>query len=167
MRAEDVARVVGSDLSVSDKIRTLAAAGLPRADIARALGKRYQHVRNVLEADRTREAGPPGAQGVAETSRPFDGPQVSQDVEDRGGGAYRLAVRPDGSVVLPPAVRSAFGLHGAGAVMARLEGNEFKLISTATAWRRIDQVMAPYKWKEGPLASDALIAERRAEAERE
>ncbi|HEY5007143.1 MAG TPA: hypothetical protein VII42_04010, partial [Caulobacteraceae bacterium] len=34
--------------TVSDKIRALDAAGAPRAEIARFLGKRYQHVRNVL-----------------------------------------------------------------------------------------------------------------------
>ena len=37
--------------TVADKIRALSAAGVPRADIARFLGKRYQHVRNVLEGD--------------------------------------------------------------------------------------------------------------------
>ncbi len=37
-----------ADLSVSDKIRALDALGVPRAEIARLLGKRYQHVRNVL-----------------------------------------------------------------------------------------------------------------------
>ena len=37
--------------TVADKIRALAGAGVARADIARFLGKRYQHVRNVLEGD--------------------------------------------------------------------------------------------------------------------
>ena len=158
--------IVTSQDTVSAKIRALDAAGIPRAEIARLLGKRYQHVRNVLEGDKLR-GDPSPAHGVAETSRPFEGTYVSREVEDRGGGAYRLAVRPDGSVMLPEAVRAAFGLSGAGAVLARLEGDEFKLISTATAWRRIDELMAPYKWKGGPMASDELIAERRAEAERE
>jgi hypothetical protein len=39
-----------STLSISDKIRELAQLGIPRAVIARRLGKRYQHVRNVLTA---------------------------------------------------------------------------------------------------------------------
>lgn len=43
-------------LSVSDKIRTLARMGVPRAEIARILGKRYQHVRNVLIAEAKRAA---------------------------------------------------------------------------------------------------------------
>ena len=168
METDEVARLVAASITVSDKIRTFDAAGYSRAEIARLLGKRYQHIRNVLEGDKLRatsERVP--AHGVAETSRPFDGAQAPRDFEDRGGGAYRLAVRIDGSVVLPEAVRLAFGLRGVGAVMARLEGDEFKLVSTATAWRRIDERMAPYKWKGGRMASDDLIAERRVEAERE
>ena len=45
-----------SSLNISQKIRALAAIDVSRADIARALGKRYQHVRNVL-VDEERKAG--------------------------------------------------------------------------------------------------------------
>jgi hypothetical protein len=47
------ARYVVADqaLSVSDKIRELDAMGISRAKVAKLLGKRYQHVRNVLDAD--------------------------------------------------------------------------------------------------------------------
>jgi hypothetical protein len=167
MNTSNVAHIVGSNMTVSDKIRALNAEGCSRADIARILGKRYQHVRNVLEADRlAREA--PRSTGVSETGAPYSpASQPDRDVQDRGRGAYRLVVRDDGSIVLPPAVREAFGIQGRGAVMARLEGDEFKLISTATAWRRIDEIMEPYRWRGGPMASEELIAERRAEAARE
>ncbi len=47
--------VVNAPLTVSDKIRKLDDAGYPRAEIARLLNKRYQHVRNVLEGDRLRQ----------------------------------------------------------------------------------------------------------------
>lgn len=43
-------------LNVSDKIRELDQMGISRAQIARLLNKRYQHVRNVLVADK-RKAG--------------------------------------------------------------------------------------------------------------
>ena len=157
--------IVTSQDTVSAKIRALDAAGIPRAEIARLLGKRYQHVRNVLEGDKLRGGSSP-ASGVAETSRPLEGAYAPRDVEDRGGGAYRLVVRPDGSVMLPEAVRAAFAVTDGGAVMARLEGDEFKLISTATAWRRIDELMAPYR-QPGVSWVDELIAERRREAARE
>jgi bifunctional DNA-binding transcriptional regulator/antitoxin component of YhaV-PrlF toxin-antitoxin module len=108
---------------------------------------------------------------VAEPARPYRGPPrayLERDVEDRGDGRYRLVVREDGSVMLPAEVREAFGIEGRGVVLAQLDGEEFKLHSTATAWRRLDELMAPYRWKEGqPLASEELIAERRTEAARE
>lgn len=167
MDPHSIAGIVASDMTVSDKIRALAAGGAPRAEIARLLGKRYQHVRNVLEGDRVgREAAAP-AYGVAEEGRRFLGAPLERDVEDRGGGAYRLVVRDDGSVVLPPAVRAAFGIQGRGVVLARLDGDEFKLHSTGTAQRRIDALMEPYRWTGGPTASDELIAERRTEAARD
>ncbi len=38
--------------NVSDQIRFLNKEGFARADIARILQKRYQHIRNVLEQDK-------------------------------------------------------------------------------------------------------------------
>ena len=160
-----VAGIVGSDMTDSDKIRALNAEGCPRADIARALGKRYQHVRNVLEADKLSRAQAPG--GVAERSSGFRGPrQLEREVEDRGGGAYRLVVRDGGSVVLPPAVCEAFGLRGGGVVLARLEGDEFKLHSAETGLRRARALLAPYM-RAGVSWADGLIADRREEQARD
>lgn len=42
--------------TVSAKIRQMAKDGYKRADIARSLGKKYQHVRNVLETPLKRQA---------------------------------------------------------------------------------------------------------------
>lgn len=157
-------RVAASDASVSDRIRILDAAGYPRAEIARLIGRRYQHVRNVLEGDKLRRTTVAGVAtgGVGETGRRFEGACAVPEIEDRGGGAYRLSVREDGSVVLPPAVRAAFGLTGPGSVMARLDGEEFKVIGAATALRRVQERLKPYRRTERPLASDELIAERRS-----
>jgi len=48
----EVAKIVSDPkLNVSDRIRALNDLGVPRAEIARLLGKRYQHVRNVLVAE--------------------------------------------------------------------------------------------------------------------
>lgn len=43
--------VSDEELNVSEKIRALGNLGVPRAEIAKLLGKRYQHVRNVLVAN--------------------------------------------------------------------------------------------------------------------
>ena len=79
-----VGRVLASDATKADKIRRLDELGMSRADIARAIGVRYQYVRNVLVDDERRrtalaqekasgqpraapaQAGPPG--GVREAS---------------------------------------------------------------------------------------------------
>lgn len=44
----DVPKLTKGLTTVSSKIRALDAAGMTRSEIAKALGKRYQHVRNVL-----------------------------------------------------------------------------------------------------------------------
>jgi bifunctional DNA-binding transcriptional regulator/antitoxin component of YhaV-PrlF toxin-antitoxin module len=185
MDSSNVARIVGSDMTVSDKIRALDKAGYPRAEIARVLGKRYQHIRNVLEADKLHRVRPaaqanraePEA-GLEEAPRAFGGRRQSNiaveglertsdhDVEDRGDGAFRLVLRDDGSVMLPQSVRAAFGLSPGKALMARLDGDEFKLFNAATAMRRIQEMLRPYM-KDGESWADSLIADRRREAARE
>ena len=46
---KDIQTKLDSLDNTSQKIRYLNSVGVPRADIARILNKRYQHVRNVLE----------------------------------------------------------------------------------------------------------------------
>lgn len=169
--AEDAARIVASQATVSDKIRALNAAGYPRAEIARLLGKRYQHVRNVLEGDKV---GRPAQQppGVAEEpavferddERPARQPSAPRpEFVDRGRGIFRLSIRPDGSVLLPPSVLEALELKGGSGVIARLEGDTLILDGAKETLRKIRELIPP--WQPGEsLASDELIAERRREA---
>lgn len=171
--AEDAARIVASQATVSDKIRALNTAGYPRAEIARLLGKRYQHVRNVLEDDKVGRAAL-AAIGVAEEPAVFErdderpGRRPSSapprpEFEDRGKGIFRLSVRPDGSVLLPPAVLEALALKGGSGVIARLEGDTFILDGAEETLRKFRELIPP--WQPGePLWSDELIAERRREA---
>lgn len=165
MDSSEVARIVGSGMTVSDKIRALDVAGCSRAEIARLLGKRYQHVRNVLEADKVRGGGAP-LTGVSEEGAAFTRAGMDEAVERRGPGLFRLAVGRDGTVVLPREVCEAFGLAGGGGVIARLEGDELRLISPTASLRRAQEVLKPYM-REGVSWADQLIAERRREVERE
>ena len=177
MDTDHTARIAASSMTVSDKIRALAAAGHPRADIARALGKRYQHVRNVLEADlqgasRSTVAPMPEVvalmAGVEEPSRAFvsRGPHSPDEVEDRGDGVFRLAVRADGSVMMPVAVLEALGAAPGSALIAQLRDDEFSLINGLTALRRAQEMLRP-SMTEGVSWADALIADRRRDAARE
>ena len=104
--------IVAPLTTVADKIRALAAEGVPRADIARFLGKRYQHVRNVLEDDAQSTAEPNGASGyvlgkadlsgVREGPRPFERDDDDEAyVERRGKSVFWLEVKPDGSLPMP------------------------------------------------------------------
>jgi len=172
-QTDDVARLVASAATVSDKIRALDAMGFPRAEIARLLGKRYQHVRNVLEGDK---AGRPATQmtGVAEEPAVFerDAGRLARrsataapraEFQDRGRGIFRLSVRPDGSVLLPPSVLEALALKAGGGVIARLEGGTFIFDGASETLRKIRELIPPWQPGEQP-ASDELIAERRREA---
>src|SRR5580658_11186092 len=101
-----MAKIVEPYATTSDRIRALAAAGAPRAEIARFLGKRYQHVRNVLEGDAQSGGGyvlgKADLSGVREDPRPFEArPEEADWVDRRSPGVYWLRPRPDGSLVLP------------------------------------------------------------------
>jgi hypothetical protein len=165
-----MAQIVGPYATVSDRIRALDAAGAPRAEIAKFLGKRYQHVRNVLEGDKQRGGytlGHADLSGVREQGAPFERPaDDSAFIQPRGEGAYRLVVRPDGSILLPKEILTAFDAEGGGVVMAKLDGDTFGLISARTAMDRIHEAMQPLI-RPGVSVADEFIAERRAEAARE
>lgn len=150
-------RVVASDATVSDKIRALDAAGYPRAEIARLLGKRYQHVRNVLEADklqasrRAQDNGSTAGGGVEDAGRTFE-------------RTYRLDVNREGWVYLPPEVRAVVG-GGNGVLIADLLEDRLVILSGRAAARRVQERLQPYMG--GASLVDELIAERRAENARD
>ena len=150
--------VIQSTATVSDKIRALDAAGHPRAEIAKLLGKRYQHVRNVLEADRTR---------LLRTSQPPAVTAVAQaEPIAPVGGVYRLVVREDGSVLLPPEVLERLEVKRGEPAMGELNGESFNLVGWRTSVRRA-QAWARSFIPEGVSLVDELLADRRREVERE
>jgi hypothetical protein len=162
-----MAEIVRPYSTVSDRIRALDAAGVARADIARFLERRYQHVRNVLEGDKQKGGyvlGHADLSGVQDQGEAFGGPvDEAQFVQARSNGLYRLVVRPDGSILLPKAVREAFDVEGGGVVMAQLEGEEFTVISTDTALRQAQALVRKYIPAGQDLAA-SLIEDRRREA---
>jgi hypothetical protein len=161
MDSSNVARIVGSDMTVSDKIRALNEAGYPRADIARVLGKRYQHVRNVLEADKLHPVRPaaPSANaqprpGVEETQRAF-------------GGVHRLNVEAGGLVRLPADVQAVLGARPGGVLIGELQDDRFVILSGRAAAMRARDIVMRNSLDPSRILSEELIAERRAEAARE
>jgi bifunctional DNA-binding transcriptional regulator/antitoxin component of YhaV-PrlF toxin-antitoxin module len=152
----EVERLVAGQKTVAGKIRTLAAAGYPRAEIARMLGKRYQHVRNVLEEPKAAtinvHQAPPG---LAEAdTKPF---------QHAIPHTYWLDVGANGSVVLPPEVLEALGARPGGLVIADLGEESFTLVSGITGIRLMKARLAqPPSFDK--LASEELIEDRRREA---
>jgi hypothetical protein len=147
--------IVNSQDTVSDKIRALDAAGIPRAEIARLLGKRYQHVRNVLEGDKVGQAAASAAvsRGVEEAAQSF-------------GDVHRLPIAADGSVRFPPEVLAVIGGRPGGVMIAELEADRLIILSPEASMRKIQAMLAPFA-DPSRLASEELIAERREEARRE
>ena len=153
--------------TTSAKIRALAEMKFKRADIARFLGIRYQHVRNVLNQPLAgRLAG-----GIAEAAAPFESnPHAPESRNAEGDDAirvYRFDVDMDGRIKLPPTALRELGVAPGRMISARFEDGELRLMSIEAARRFVQKLAAPYiKEGEGNW-SDEIIAERRAEAARE
>lgn len=132
--------------STAAKIRQLAAQGQSRADIARALGIRYQHVRNVLVRDEEK----------AKKSQPAGSAALS--------GKIRVA--GDGSVIVPASAVAALGVKTGDVVFVRLQGDEIHLLTRAAVTRRV-QALAREFVPEGVSLVDELLEDRRREVEAE
>jgi hypothetical protein len=179
--AEDTDRMRGVAApykTVSDKIRALATAGYPRADIARFLGKRYQHVRNVLEDDAQRAGGGEHSggyvlgkadlSGVRDNGRPFER-RTDDDaayIERRSPTAFWIEVRPDGTLPLPPEIVDVLNAEPSERVFAKIMDGRVTLKSGDVAMRDAQAIVAKHI-RPGRSVSDSLIADRRAEAARE
>lgn len=148
---------------ISDKIRALHAAGCSRGEIARLLKRSPQQVRQVLALDEARRARQAeAAPALAEREPPpFD--HAGADAPT----TYRLDIQADGSIRLPPDLAREMRLSPGGVVIAEFEGDRLVLLSTAAAWKRVQDIVRKYIPPGGPSLVDELIAERRREAAKE
>jgi AbrB family looped-hinge helix DNA binding protein len=139
--------------TTSAKIRALDAQGVPRADIARQLNIRYQHVRNVLEHDRLKKTK------VADTSGSAGGVSGAD-------ASIKTKLGPDGRIVVPAAYRESLGLKEGDVLYARLENGEIVLLTPKAAMRRAQEIVRRFVPDSVSLV-DELIEDRRREARRE
>ena len=146
----------------SDKIRALAKVGYSRAEIARHLSIRYQHVRNVLIDDERAARTAPWIQPAATTA----GTGVSPAPDSASLHPARACVEADGRVQLPKDFYKALGLREGDPIIATLEGDVIRLMSLPASVRRAQAIVRRFI-PPGVSLVDELIAERRAEAKRE
>jgi bifunctional DNA-binding transcriptional regulator/antitoxin component of YhaV-PrlF toxin-antitoxin module len=132
----------------SAKIRTLADAGVPRADIARFLGIRYQHVRNVL-VDRESKQAVKGA-----------GPDSPADTGATSTARVRLG--PNGRILLPPSMQEALAVKEGEVLLASVENGEVRLLTVPAAIRRAQALVRKFV-PEGARLADELLDDRRQE----
>jgi predicted transcriptional regulator len=156
VEASEAARILASSATVSDKIRRLNAAGYPRAEIARLLGKRYQHVRNVLEGDKA-------SGGAAPPAVPLSG---FAEAPTRFKGVHRLVIGPDGSLQLPAEVLAHEGWEPGRVVMATYEDDRLTVITARASIRRAQERVRAIVG-DGTSLVEELLADRRREAQRE
>jgi antitoxin component of MazEF toxin-antitoxin module len=124
----------------------LAARGQSRADIARALGIRYQHVRNVLIRDEARAR-------AMEASDPAKIPG-------------KISVAADGSAVVPAAAIKALSLKQGDSLFVRVAEGEIHLLTRRAITRRVQALVREFV-PEGVSLVDELIEDRRREVEAE
>ncbi|ESQ77558.1 hypothetical protein ABAC402_00080 [Asticcacaulis sp. AC402] len=77
----------------------------------------------------------------------------------------QLQIGADGRVLIPLELRRAMKLGADGRVNAELIDGELRLYSPAVALEKIQKMFEPFRSESSIV--DELIAERRAEAERE
>lgn len=149
--------VVKNLTTVSDKIRALDDAGFNRADIARFLNKRYQHVRNVLTSPRPARSRvlvadlPPAA-----STREFPTTKLKAKVQIGAGGR----------LVIPAEMRAAMGVAEGDMLMARVVDGELRLLSPQVAIKKAQSLVRQFV-PEGVSLVDELIEEREAEVRKE
>ena len=146
----EMVRIVEGLPSKSRKIRALDAAGYKRADIAKFLNIRYQHVRNVLVQ------GPPKSE-TATPARPNEPGNVD---------SQKLRIGGDGRLVVPAEMRAAMLVDGSGVLTARVVEGELRVLAPRAAVARLRR-MVRAAVPQGVSLVDELIAERREEARRE
>ncbi len=80
--------------------------------------------------------------------------------------SVRVKLSKDGGVIIPEAYREAIGLRAGDDAILLLDDGEVRLFSVEWGLRRAQEIVRECV-PEGRSLSDELIAERRAEAERE
>lgn len=153
--------VVEGKVTISDKIRALAAVGASRSEIADFLGRSYQHVRQVLVEDERRRGARP--RSVLPGKAKSEPPRPAEQPEGASGSPFRLTVDCDGRLLLPAQALGQIGIRPGEVAVGRLQDGELIVSSAESAMHRaralVRSIVPP-----GVSLADELLADRRSEA---
>lgn len=152
MNNADMAAIADGLPTKSAKIRALGAAGYARADIARFLDIRYQHVRNVLVQAAQKKARPTVGEGR-------DGVRTGDRIE--------VKIGPGGRIVIPAGFREAMEAAEGDTLVAAIDEDGVVQLTSASAALRMARRIVREAIPADVSLSDSLIADRRREAARE
>lgn len=124
----------------ADKIRALARARVPPADIARFLGIRYQYAYNVMKRS-------------AVTN------DVVMDAAARPNRSDKATLDAFGRIAIPEHLRNALGVSAGDELLIRLDGEELRLFTRAAGLRVAQSIVSKYL-RQGDSLSDELLDDR-------
>lgn len=127
MTDQEYTRLVADAPSISAKIRILYDAGMPKADIARFVNRRYQQIRNVLLDYEKKKAAASGDVSAPEEGA---GEPVAAEI-------HQMVLGKGGSVRLPQAWLEAQGLGEGAAVICRIDGEGLRIMSREASIREL------------------------------
>jgi bifunctional DNA-binding transcriptional regulator/antitoxin component of YhaV-PrlF toxin-antitoxin module len=131
----------------ADKIRALARARVPPADIARFLGIRYQHAYNVMK-----RSGLSRDEVMDAPARPKQSDKATLD--------------SFGRIAIPEHFRAALGVAAGDELLISLEGEELRVFTRAAGLRVAQSIVGKYL-RPGDTLSAELIRDRRREVDDE
>lgn len=150
----------------SEKIRRLAAAGFKRADIARYLDIRYQHVRNVLigpQPKKVMNMMPQNGPAAPVRSPGSEGRAAAPGAEQQW---IWTAVGRGGRIDIPATFLETMGVGEGDPIQLSVEGDTLRILNRDTVIREVQAYVRRYIPKDVSLV-DELLKERRAEAAKE
>lgn len=151
----DFDSVTDSLVTKSDKIRALARQGATTAEIARYLGIRYQHARNVLVRNgmHTLSNAAPAATHAHSEATTGD-PSIAD--------ARWMAMDAAGRIQIPDELARLAGIAGGEPVYVSASDGRIEILSRRGALRRAHEIAARFV-PDGASLVDDLLAERRRE----
>ena len=143
MTRGEMEAIVAGVATKSEKIRLLNRAGAKKADIARFLEIRYQHVYNVLKDQGGRDS-------PAELEPSADASQI-----------FRLRIQAGQKVQLPPGFIEAEGLQPGDDLICRRDADGIKIMSRASAQEHLRAILRKRLPEQADLLEAVLMSDGR------